>query len=835
MVRADFGYLVCAVVLVSVLSSVSTTLLIFYFHQPGLYWKDLGGYDGRCTVPQPKQERPWPPPHSEKVAKEPPIAESVEEESMEEESMEDDSMLAELHPSKKILEDAQATDQKRASSKKSRSPRLFGPVEKGIIDEMHTQGIHLVNTGKHKEAILLFNALLKKYPDEYVSLVGRGSAYSLSRNLKLAVEDFSAAIEIEPNVAEAYKRRGQTRGALKDYDGADSDLTVAIKKDRSDFDNYLQRGLVRSSALNYKKAVSDLKYYIKHDKQSALAYQTLGQAYVSLGYSQKAIKAYRRANALKPDSHVLKAAGDAAFQLADKGLALSFYDKSLALKPVIPDAYIGIITVLYDTGDMKKLIRTAKTSCTALEKMGKSYRYQYHECVYILGMAYHSRGKIKKALHYYGKVLQGDEHHRAFYSQYLGRYHLQRIDDDVTTFDIDREIPPAIKEGMTTHMSPAQLDRDYVSGADAADIVAEGPAVLEQRSNGAEIKIIADFLQSHFPSVLQLNEKGFFSNPRQHRQAGLALLEISQSICNALPHNAIDWRQLFGISIRWRQLVSVNDSVWWINGMDQWRELSSTDGFGLSTPLVSGSLQVVRYFPYFKRAFKATKKLLLEQYALSPNATQKIERATTLRGLYNVLNRNFWVTVLLKAGNNSSVEGTRLVLQSKENGNFEYMIRTPGTPKRWKLYEQILDQQFSEFAELWKYCNGNKTLILEEKEKIIKKTLKIFFYWVNFAPLARGSAATGYTALFGLLLSFGLKLKNAMMPKGFQADWEAMLDPEGFISTATSRWMRADQVEFVATEHLPLVSDNIRTFRDMYRAINTVEKKKEELLATILR
>ncbi|CAI7845554.1 unnamed protein product, partial [Closterium sp. NIES-53] len=50
------------------------------------------------------------------------------------------------------------------------------------------------------------------------ALVGRGTARALQRKLKEAVADFTAAIEIEPRAAEAWKRRAQARAALGQMD-----------------------------------------------------------------------------------------------------------------------------------------------------------------------------------------------------------------------------------------------------------------------------------------------------------------------------------------------------------------------------------------------------------------------------------------------------------------------------------------------------------------------------------------------------------------------------------------------------------------------------------------
>jgi hypothetical protein len=40
----------------------------------------------------------------------------------------------------------------------------------------------------------------------------------------------------------------------------------------------------------------------------------------------------------------------------------------------------------------------------------------------------------------------------------------------------------------------------------------------------------------------------------------------------------------------------------------------------------------------------------------------------------------------------------------------------------------------------------------KEKEKIVKLSLELFYYWVNFAPLTRGTSATGYASFLSFVI-----------------------------------------------------------------------------------
>jgi len=94
--------------------------------------------------------------------------------------------------------------------------------------------------------------------------------------------------------------------------------------------------------------------------------------------------------------------------------------------------------------------------------------------------------------------------------------------------------------------------------------------------------------------------------------AGLAAIEVSQmlrayfkagsltvdgrsSSYTDKPHS-LNWRDMFDITIRWRQFSEPNDPVWWV---DLLTPEQFAEGFGSHTPIITGQCDVVRYGPMF--------------------------------------------------------------------------------------------------------------------------------------------------------------------------------------------------------------------------------------------
>ena len=101
---------------------------------------------------------------------------------------------------------------------------------------------------------------------------------------------------------------------------------------------------------------------------------------------------------------------------------------------------------------------------------------------------------------------------------------------------------------------------------------------------------------------------------------------------------------------------------------------------------------------------------------------------------------------------------------------------------RWAQFSGELSTVFSRIADrLADPCGyTDSTLLLADG-------LELFYYFVTFAPLSRGSAVCGYAALCAVLRCGGYELA-AHLPENRQLDWEAILAQtrSAFCTTAAS-------------------------------------------------
>jgi len=175
------------------------------------------------------------------------------------------------------------------------------------------------------------------------------------------------------------------------------------------------------------------------------------------------------------------------------------------------------------------------------------------------------------------------------------------------------------------------------------------------------------------------------------------------------PHE-FGWRDWMDIAVRWRQNAELNDPVFWIDLIDN--NEAGRKAFALQTPIISGQMKIIKYYPYFERCFNILKKLLPLQHSdLGYHTKVLLPNAKNAEQMWNLVGRDFYViTPCQPRAGSKQMEGTRLTLQKIPDG-FLLSIRTPGISGRMAKYNK-------EFRKLWKDLAENA------KEKKSKKHME---------------------------------------------------------------------------------------------------------------
>ncbi|MDR2905285.1 MAG: tetratricopeptide repeat protein [Helicobacteraceae bacterium] len=133
--------------------------------------------------------------------------------------------------------------------------------------------------------------------DNSKTFLNRGNEAIKDKDYQTAISDYTKAIQIDPNNADAYYFRGFAYYKIfGDLDKAIPDFTKAIKIDPNNARAYVSRGNVYDSLGDHNKAIADYTKAIEIDPNNvASAYSLRGSAYANLRDYEKATKDAREA------------------------------------------------------------------------------------------------------------------------------------------------------------------------------------------------------------------------------------------------------------------------------------------------------------------------------------------------------------------------------------------------------------------------------------------------------------------------------------------------------------------------------------------------------------
>ncbi len=310
-------------------------------------------------------------------------------------------------------------------------------------DLYRTIGRDLYNDSRFLEAIENLSAAIELAPDDALSYLYRGEAYSLlgfyqesdPQLYALALEDFNRALELDANLGDAYvgradiaRRAGNLAEAEADYNKAleinpdsahalrglgvlysaqgDNEAALdaydrAIALDSAHADQlYNNRGVIYYDRGDYEKAVAEYNEALGIDPFYALAYMNRAYAYFHMGEHELALADFNRAVDLLSETILpLLHRGDFYSQnLGEFELAIADYNHVLAINPDSFGALVGRGDVYFRSDELQLAMQDFMA---ALEiAPDDSYPYLY------LGHIYYEMGNYADSLSSYQRYIQ---------------------------------------------------------------------------------------------------------------------------------------------------------------------------------------------------------------------------------------------------------------------------------------------------------------------------------------------------------------------------------------------------------------------------------------------
>ena len=154
-------------------------------------------------------------------------------------------------------------------------------------------GITIQRIGDWKDTLILLNKSMNAYGDNFGKAyywrgMEIGDRVKSQKDVQRAIEDFTKALEINPELKECHKYRGVFYGMTKQYDKSVADLTEYLKTKPTDAEYRFNRGLSYLNLNRPADAVADMDQTLKDNPTFFQAYLTRSNAYNMLGDSLRA-------------------------------------------------------------------------------------------------------------------------------------------------------------------------------------------------------------------------------------------------------------------------------------------------------------------------------------------------------------------------------------------------------------------------------------------------------------------------------------------------------------------------------------------------------------------
>lgn len=669
-------------------------------------------------------------------------------------------------------------------------------------------------------AIADFTKAIQSNPSAVEAWKRRGQARAALGESVEAIEDLTKALDYEPNSAEILHERGIVNFKFKDFEAAVEDLSSCVKLDKNNSSAYTYLGLALSSIGEYKRAEEAHMKAIQLDQNFFEAWTHLAQLYQDLGKPIKALECLQQS--IEIDGKFAKAyhlrgllrhgMGEHRKAITDLSTVLSIDNSNIESLYLRASCYHAI----------GEYVQAVKDYDAALELELDSMEKFVLQCLafYQKEIALYTASRLNNEFCWFD--IDGDID-PLFKEYWCKRMHPKNVCERVFRQPPLRD---SLRKGKLRKVDFAVTKNKAVL-LQAADCIGKRiqydcpgflPNKRQHRMAGLAAIEIAQKVSKMWRSLqsewkyslkgiprnskkVRRKEKVIANNAPSQNRGGACCSTSSASetspsygMTEDRPTNRalMTWYDVYSLAVRWRQISEPCDPVVWVNKLSE--EFNS--GFGSHTPIILGQAKVVRYFPNYQRAFDVAKTVMKEKMYVHNRADgiidlskkgklQDIVDAESCLDLYRVVGEDFWLATWCysTAFEGKQLEGTRITLLKSVEHGLDFAIRTPCTPSRW-------DEFSAEMTLAWEaicnaYCGETYgSTDFSMLENVRNAILRMTYYWYNFMPLSRGTAAVGYIVLLGLLLAANMEVTESI-PQGVQVDWEAILNfnPNSFVDS----------------------------------------------------
>jgi len=189
----------------------------------------------------------------------------------------------------------------------SKEDRAKAEARVAGIKAAFSEGATLANAGKFDEAIAKFNEVLKEVPKCPECYIGIGHSSAAKKDYPAAETAYKKAIELEPNLIEAYSGLATIYNDQKKFDEAKAMSAEVMKRAGAGgaagggADSLYNAGVISWNANDFAKAQEQFAAALAANPNHAESHFMLGQVYLNLGKLPEAAKEFEAYTKIAPN------------------------------------------------------------------------------------------------------------------------------------------------------------------------------------------------------------------------------------------------------------------------------------------------------------------------------------------------------------------------------------------------------------------------------------------------------------------------------------------------------------------------------------------------------
>jgi len=275
-----------------------------------------------------------------------------------------------------------------------------------LFDQYFNQGITLVNQENYQQAIEQFTRALTLNPNHADAYVWRNYVYHCLNKYQQAIDDCNQAIRLNPNDSIAYNNRAFAYNSLKNYEQAIDDCNQAIRLNPNHVNAYINRAFAQMELGEYQQAIDDCNQAIRLNPNAPNAYINRALAYNYLKNYEQAIDDCNQAIRLNPnhaDAYINRAF--AQMELGEYQQAIDDCKEAIRLNPNHVNAHQHLTNAKNRLFEQQKV--NAHQHLTNLTNAKKHLFEQYFN----RGITLFNQEKYEQAIEQFTKALTLNPNH----------------------------------------------------------------------------------------------------------------------------------------------------------------------------------------------------------------------------------------------------------------------------------------------------------------------------------------------------------------------------------------------------------------------------------------